>query len=489
MKKNILKYIIPGLLLFASCDDFLEQQSQDLIRPETATHYQELLVGEGYFHHLMEKGWFVELMTDNVELYENSSEEELMLPAAVQDGEDCFLWKREIEDHLVADRLYKNIYGNILAANTCLLDVDDIKGTEEEKRILKGQASFVRAYGYFVLANLYSQAYNEADVDKDLCVPLVMQAKPTLEKFKRNTVKEVWAQIKFDAENAVNNLEKVERLFTVYEINYNAALLLAARVALYMEDYESVINYGEKYLELNPVLYDISNGSTGDKAFLDPLSNPEIVFNFGSKYEYGFLDEYTGTNQFAFRVYNTTEQSLMNAYDAEDGRVNAFFEEPEISSWFPVFNKERWMPKKYDKYDKTGLRQAFRTSEVYLMMAEAYARKENPDNSKAISNLNTLRSKRIKDYVELSSSYFSTQEELVQFVWDERRRELCFEEFHRWWDLRRIGQPAIRHNWKGGEIYELQEKDPAYLLNFPMEERNYNTALVPNPRPDRVAIN
>lgn len=490
MKKiSIIKYIIPALFLFVSCDDFLEESSQDLIKPTTVSNFQELLVGEGYFHSLMDYGWFIELMTDNVEFYENPLTDVNLLPTEIESGEDCYLWQNNIEDKLGPDKLYKHIYGNILAANTCLESVDGAEGTEEEKNILYGQSSFMRAYGYFLLANLYAQAYNESD-ESDLCVPLFLEAKPSLEKFKRNTIKKVWDQIKLDADNAVKSLEKVNRVISVYEVNYSTALLFAARVALFMEEYDNVIKYGEEFLKINPALYDISDGLVDEKTgFLDVVTNPEVVFNFGTDYEYRFIYETTGLCQFTFRVYNTNEQSLMTHYSSDDQRKYAFFEQPEISLWLPYFNKETWLPKKYDKYDKTGLRQTFRSAEVYLMMAEANARKVEPNNDKAISYLNTLRTNRIENYVALNGSDFSTQEELVEFIWDERRRELCFEEFHRWWDLRRIGQPAIQHNWKGGKIYELKEKDPAYILNFPQSERDFNDDLVINPRPHREAIN
>ena len=56
-------------------------------------------------------------------------------------------------------------------------------------------------------------------------------------------------------------------------------------------------------------------------------------------------------------------------------------------------------------------------------------------NAKAIGYLNALREKRINPYTALSLGDFTSNDALVQFCWDERRRELCFEECHRWWDV------------------------------------------------------
>ena len=66
----------------------------------------------------------------------------------------------------------------------------------------------------------------------------------------------------------------------------------------------------------------------------------------------------------------------------------------------------------------------------------------------------------------------------------ERRKELCYEG-HRWFDLRRYGMPAIKHQYKyekGGALYEfvLEEKDPMYTVPFPTCLFEKNTLLKQN---------
>ncbi len=129
-----------------------------------------------------------------------------------------------------------------------------------------------------------------------------------------------------------------------------------------------------------------------------------------------------------------------------------------------------------------------RSAEVYLNLSEAYARNSTPDNTKALQCLNFLRSKRLTSYTSLTQGNFTTQQSLIDYIWLERRRELCFEEFHRWWDLRRTGQPSITHSWLN-DTYVLAVHDLAYVLNFPKEELNFNTLLVENDRPPRSKTN
>ncbi|MFR7876304.1 MAG: RagB/SusD family nutrient uptake outer membrane protein [Butyricimonas paravirosa] len=42
-------------------------------------------------------------------------------------------------------------------------------------------------------------------------------------------------------------------------------------------------------------------------------------------------------------------------------------------------------------------------------------------------------------YQAKNVSDFASREDLIQFIWEERRRELCFEEAMRFWDMRRQG--------------------------------------------------
>lgn len=88
-------------------------------------------------------------------------------------------------------------------------------------------------------------------------------------------------------------------------------------------------------------------------------------------------------------------------------------------------------PIKSPNTSKTGYaRECWRSSEVYLNLAEAYARKENGVSQKAVELLNELREKKFTSeaYKAKTVSDFSSAEDLIKFIWAERRRELCFEE-------------------------------------------------------------
>ena len=134
------------------------------------------------------------------------------------------------------------------------------------------------------------------------------------------------------------------------------------------------------------------------------------------------------------------------------------------------------------------VREAWRSPEVWLNMAEAYARKADGVSQEAIDLLNELRKKKFTSeaYVAKSADDFASKEDLVKFIWEERRRELCFEEAMRFWDLRRQGMPEIRHTLYrtdgSSSTYVLEAGSPNYLLQIPAAETDYNSGIENNPR-------
>lgn len=522
--KKIYKYLVSASLLSllnTGCDDFLERSAQDLVIPQTVEHYKEILQGDGYLKKMVQKTGWVCMMTDDVEFMNaNALNGQLIYTASqVSKYRDAYRWQREIENSAFQDEGYVYCYNQILIANVCLEGIETADGTQEERETVEGQAKFQRAMAYFYLANLYAQAYNEAR-PTDLCVPLKLDATPELGSLPRATVEQVWGQIVSDCKDAVRLLED-KTAAGYYEINYRAALLLAARVALFMENFEDAITYGEDLLELQNSLQDItgetqastrSNGDSGIMNFLNTENNPEIIWAFNdfsttSEPSFYNLTTATGTAYLGFylRVSSQSEGNLFDMYEGDldektgDRRKVYWFLMPTApSTWLPSNTQYDYRILKYDYKDKASpylYQQMLRVGEAYLILAEAYARQSTPDTDQSLYYLNALRSKRINPYTSLSAADFPDTDALVKFIWEERRRELCFEECFRWWDLRRTGQPSIEHRYTEGaagyQTFVLDEKDPAYILNFPILERENDLTsgiLVPNARPDRLPV-
>ena len=79
----IRKISFPALfalcLGMGGCNDFLERSAQNLVIPTTCADYTEILQGEGYFGDLIREGVWVNLMTDDMELFTPRYDNTLLL--------------------------------------------------------------------------------------------------------------------------------------------------------------------------------------------------------------------------------------------------------------------------------------------------------------------------------------------------------------------------------------------------------------------------
>ena len=55
--------------------------------------------------------------------------------------------------------------------------------------------------------------------------------------------------------------------------------------------------------------------------------------------------------------------------------------------------------------------------------------------------------------------------------------------------MRRCGQKGFTRVWGvTGESYKIADHDPAFTLNFPKKERDFDPGLTPNNRPIRTPV-
>ena len=114
---------------------------------------------------------------------------------------------------------------------------------------------------------------------------------------------------------------------------------------------------------------------------------------------------------------------------------------------------------------------------MYLIAAEAALQTSNKDL--ALQRLLALKAKRLTPaYFQLEQTRISTLSaaDLMLEIIAERERELALEG-HRWYDLRRYGQPEMTHIVDGTN-YVLQKNDPRYTIRFPQAAIANNPGLM-----------
>ena len=131
-----------------------------------------------------------------------------------------------------------------------------------------------------------------------------------------------------------------------------------------------------------------------------------------------------------------------------------------------------------------------RVAEAWLNKAEAYVHLDDISSAQAALKHIVYNRYRQPNKVVIPVD----PEELLRFIYDERRREFCFEEHFRWYDLRRMGvdcRPEFRHIFtyvnenslqEGQEAYSLLKDDPNYVLPIPLGERDNNPLIINNDR-------
>lgn len=491
--------------IFGGCDDFLEETSQNQIRPSLVSDMEKLLSGEGYFDAsngcLFNYG--TEVLTDDIQCGEK------MIQDDKPDGQDAVKerWERmfcysvrmfdEVNTKQRENLDYWFIpYQYIKGCNIVLDYVDDMSGKEDRKAYLKGEAMALRGFYYLQLVNFFSLPYNYGDPESNMGVPLKLTSGVTQDKPSRGTVAEVYRQIEEDLLKGAEIMganPQANILFT--RMNSLAAYGFTTRMYLYMEEWDKVIQYADSVLNNKSTLLQFSDVEADEDAFPDggvynPNTPGEILW---AGYMNDAMKMYSALH---YKAAFLPSDALVNVYgeDVDGGRDLRATGVAEAFSYLMEGSKtgvtEKWIAtirKGGSSYEYGG---GIRTAEVFLNRAEAYIRKYIEEGSvtyaqKGLDDLNILRRSRFSnDYVDKKLSQFVNPEELLEFCLRERRRELPHEGNLRWFDLRRNGMPRIEHEffYEGQEhnTYVLEEKDPRYVLPLPETVLRRNSNLVQN---------
>ena len=509
----MIKYIIQIILIvLTSCSDFLEEYSQDQAYVKGYEDLDELLLGEAYMSRSVIREYqfganngayypYIHFMGDETEQYLNSTN---YLPKA-----SCFTlfgyytWQQKVIrdpdggnswDDAVD---WNKLYGHINALNIILSSIDDCKTTTDDDIInvnrIKGEGLFLRAAYYFVLVNLYGEPYSPATAEYALGVPLKNTPYVEDKSYTRNTVAEVYSLIVKNLLDAEKFLENIPQK-SIYRIDINGVRLLLSRVFLYMQDYANAKIYAQKVLTKRNILQDL-NYYDGDE-FLVPTS-PEIIFSMGAASIPGNIAVNSICASNNFQVSN----DLYNCYEEGDLRTKFYIVKEGTSVYLKKIIGENFLMK--DISDVFVLR----TSEAYLNLAEAAVLSN--DEALAKTTINSLIINRFEsDKYDESVVNNLSIDELVYFIRDERRRELCFEG-HRWFDLRRynvvanypntkvlnasytffeIDQMTYTYIPKMKKTFSLEPNDKAYTLPIPQAELDYNSRMKDNPRDERLGV-
>ncbi len=379
------------------------------------------------------------------------------------------------------DEVWRDSYQVILGTNAVIANAPLIEdATDEQKLALEGEARFVRAVTYFLIANLYSQPYNVSQ-GSNLSVPLHLEPfTGEVINLPRNTLAEVYGQIEADLLFAEANLPP--EAAQGFASSYSATALLS-RLYLYMEDWASAAEFADKVISStnyalssslsfyntisSEIIFSIENNAT------DPQSDSDPETSSGSWDSY-----YTGRDQ-GGRGDGEFSPDLAALFALEPDDLRGSFKVTDVN-----FNGAPAVyTLKYDNgSDNSSDYAAIRIAEVMLNRAEALVELNGIDQE-AIDLVNAIRN-RAGLTTSWTTGDFASATELLEAIYTERRKELAFEG-HRRMDLLRTGKPlrtaapssvAIPNAGVG-----VMAGDPEAIWPIPQSQLNINPMLEPNP--------
>lgn len=461
---NLYKYsAILIVVLFASCNKFLDVQPKGVVIPTKLDDY-------------------IALMSAPLEITRTSNNmqyltDEIFLPDANRgsvatsfvgtSGVRAYDFAPELFDVTENDVDWNYAYRTIYIANTVILGLEANTESDLAKRNqVKGEALVHRAFAYLTLVNEYAKHYSSTSAT-DPGVP--MPLKPDINALPaRAKVKEVYEQIEKDLLEAAGILPETSTY--TYRPNKASAYGVLARMYLYMGNWDKTYDYANMAFTISNFIYDyntfvLSNpanpaasqitgypGSTKDKRHIVLLKYCSKVGSFGN---YGFLYSDDQKNLFAANDLRKTFGSTPVNYS---GVALAGLGVMETSGI-------------YD-YNNGGIT----TQELILTRAEASARLNH--TQPALDDLDLLRKKRFSGaYVNLTAA---TPAEALNLVLRERRIELAFSGL-RLADIKRLNVEGRNINIQRG-TKTILAGDPRFVLPIPAKVISLNGNIVPNPR-------
>ncbi|MEG2341223.1 MAG: RagB/SusD family nutrient uptake outer membrane protein [Odoribacter sp.] len=455
-------------VLLTGCSGFLDEVDKDKLIPSTTEHYSAVLLKEFAGQQAYFGG--SDFMSDNVGEYAYMSEE------SRKNWKPIYTWQLEIEldengERVNNNTVWQGMYEDVAVANYVLELIDEAAGSQEERDFIKGEAYFVRGWSYLMLANLYGAPYRPVTAQTDLGV--ILRTDNEIEQtYQRASLAETYRQITGDLLEAKRLIAASGVVKSKLHPSVSACDLLLSRTYLYMQDWEKAEASASEVIKTGSLSRMTSGTPYATEARGDVLYSclVQMGASESSLYEKGW------------RVNN----ELIDLYAAGDLRVEAFFEK------IPGKMGRVYYPRKRTKaFSELGY-DFLRVSEAYLNRAEA----RYHNGGDAGGDLRALLETR---YSDKASVTIAAGDALLEQILTERRKELCFEGHHRWFDLRRISdRPTVTHdftltdadgNTLGTQRYTLFPDDLNYTLPIPLKERDNNPLIRNNERYEKLPEN
>ncbi|MBB4806577.1 hypothetical protein HNP38_001873 [Chryseobacterium defluvii] len=468
MTNNKIRIFLVGIasLCMFSCTNLVEDQlDPDGVIEEnvfkTVKHSEEVILGAYSKMPLGSNIYAQALITDELKFGINNDGQ----------GKEVHSWTFTSGTGEFAGVWY-GAYGSISSANKLLLNFDKIQATTpadiDLKNQLKGEALALRAFNHFLLVRSFSPKYNPSALGVPYVVTDDIYAQPS-----RPTMQATYQAIIDDCNAAYPLLASVT---VKNRFNQGAIRTLQAYIALEMDNFDQAITYANQALAFNSTL---ANTAATVQAIWTDTNTTEMIFfqtNIPNSASSAPGTLFT-TNAVASggRIYWSPSVTLYGKFTATDFRRSRYFAGTAASPYNNfIVNK---YPGTTGNYGVNNAK-VFRVADLYMILAEANARKASPDLAAAFTAYSTLRTSRNAG----TSVAFTDQNDAITKILDERYKEFAWEG-SRFFDLKRNGKLITR---QGVDIYPLNpiatlSDINRYTYPIPTAETQANPNIQQNP--------
>lgn len=359
----------------------------------------------------------------------------------------------------------------IANANLFVANIPNSPLSADEKTQYIAEARALRAEAYFKLVRYFAKPFT---LDPNaMGLPIIKTPlTPNDVTPKRNTVKEVYDLILEDLLFAEQNLSPART--SIYRMNVRAIQGYLARIYLTMGNWSKASEYAKLARTGKP----LSTAAALLSGFNAPTSEWIYAINVRTDDNYGFLmvSSFYDPYDVGYSSFRVTDE-FFDSFSEKDERKKQFLvkNSPTAAASTARYRRrgsEGWLINKFDFNTTNANNQVLiRSSEMYLIEAEAEARLGNETPAKAA--LLEIQ-KRANVATEITTN---TGEALIAEILKERDKEL-YGEGHKFFDLLRTKTPIDRtasiSHWAK---VKLEPGDNKLVLPIPQAEIDANPVL------------
>lgn len=476
MRRPIIYFTL--LVLLQACSEFLvvEPDSQVSITEQFSTMEGVHQAINGMYYE------FEDLYTDDFFIYADLVGGNLSFSPAEKDqiveippnrNIDQVYEFRDQASNSDMEGVYDQAYEIINATNLIIEQTAESSLlSDAEIQQIRAEALACRACTHYILSILYAQQFGFTE---DASHPGIVYNTSTITAGvdfpARLSMKETYDLMLADLEEALDLFTGTQALpYGESKTYFNGITTasMAARIALQMNDWENALRFADTVINNSGLVL------TKDTAYNSEWEHPEATLS-ETIFELNIPRDSDGSPgssvAHSFYLYESivnyadfvASGDLVDLYIGEDIRRQMLIEVLLPTSINGIITYQAYyFTRKFQVEKSTPV---VRLSEMYLVRAEALARKSNPDLTAARIDLNRIRYRARLDPLV-------TDDYLLEEIFLERRRELAFEGFLLF-DLARYQKDIIRDKGCISSVCTLTYPSDRFILPIPQ-----NTVLL-----------